>query len=238
VAGWSGGTAASTPLLGASTLGTSSSAKGPRELAVARALVRPNRKGGGTVVVFTLHRSMLLRVTVVRVFPTCEVLGTFRVRGRAGVNRLPFHGRLHGRPLANGTYRLLIGARRTPSAETTIVVARGRVSDGKLRNARRANACAPVLPIGFNSPALSVPASAVTGGGSGGDGIANAVVGAAKGVVKKGEALAGRAKEALTDPSQLSKGFLVAIGMLTLMAAALGGFLLANLYRDRDRLYR
>lgn len=181
---------------------------------------------------------MLLRVTVVRVFPTCEVLGTFRVRGHAGVNRVPFHGRVRGRPLPSGTYRLLIGARRVPSAETTVVVARGKVSEGKLRRARSANACAPVLPIGFNSPSAAFAVSDISGGGSGSDGIATAVVGAAKGAAKKGEALAGRTKEVFEDPPPLSTGFLVVIGMLTLMAAALGGFLLINLYRVRDRLYR
>jgi hypothetical protein len=181
---------------------------------------------------------MMLRVTVVRVFPTCEVLGTFRVRGRAGVNRVPFHGRVQGRPLPNGTYRLLIGARRTPSAEATIVVARGKVSEGKLRKARRANACAPVLPIGFNSPSAAFLVSDVSGGGSGSGGVATAVVSAAKGAVKKGEALAGRTKEVFDDPPPASTGFLVVIGLLTLMAAALGGLLLVNLYRVRDRLYR
>jgi hypothetical protein len=225
------------PFFGSPTAAVSPSAKGPRQLSVSNAVVRPDRKGGGTVVVFTLHRSMLLRVTVVRVFPTCEVLGTFRVRGRPGVNRMPFRGRLQGRPLASGTYRLLIGARSRPSAEATVVVARGKVSAGKLRKARRANACVPVLPIGFNSPAPSLPVSGAAGGGSGTDGIATSIVSAAKGVVKKGKALAHGAKEVLADPP-LSTAALVVVGMLTLMAAALGGVLLLSLYRQRERLYR
>jgi hypothetical protein len=226
------------PFFGSPTTTVAPSAKGPRQLSVSNAVVRPGRKGGGTVVIFTLHRSMLLRVTVVRVFPTCEVLGTFRVRGRSGVNRMPFRGRLHGRPLASGTYRLVIGARSRPSAETTVVVARGKISAGKLHKARRANACVPVLPIGFNSAAPTLPVSGAAGGGSGTDGIATAIVGAAKGVVKEGKALARGAKELLEDPPPLSTAALVVVGMLTLMAAALGGVLLLNLYRQRDRLYR
>lgn len=185
---------------------------------------------------------MVLRVTVVRVFPSCEVVGMFRVRGRAGVNRVPFRGRLHGRALPTGTYRLLIGARRLPSAETTVVVAHGKVSAGKLRKARRANACVPVLPIGFNAAAPSLPVSGVgsgvSGGGSSQDGIAPAIVSAAKGVVKEGKALAGRAKQALEDPEPLSAFILVLIGLLTLSAAVLGTLLLVELYKQRERLYR
>jgi hypothetical protein len=188
---------------------------------------------------------MMLRVMVVRVFPSCELVGTFRVRGRAGVNRVPFRGRLHGRPLASGTYRLLIGARRRPSAETTIVVAHGKVSAGKLRKARRANACVPVLPIGFNAAAPSLPvsgvASGVSGGGSSGsseEGIATAIVSAAKGAVKEGKALAGRTKQALEDPEPVSALVLVVIGLLTLMVAGLGALLLVDLYKQRERLYR
>jgi hypothetical protein len=183
---------------------------------------------------------MLLRVTVVRVFPTCEVLGRFRVRGRVGVNRVPFRGRMHGRPLPNGTYRLLVGAPRLQPAEATIVISRGRVSAGKLRKARRANACVPVLPVGFNSGGSSFLTSGVTegGGGSGTGGVASGIVSAAKGAVKEGGALAGRAKDAVEDPAPLGTLALVVIGLLTLTAAALGALLLVNVYRLRDRLYR
>jgi hypothetical protein len=181
---------------------------------------------------------MLLRVTVVRVFPTCDVLGTFRVRGRAGVNRVPFHGRLHGRPLPTGSYRLVIRARRVQPLEATIVVARGKVSAGKLRKARRANACVPVLPIGFDSAAPSFGTTGATDGGTGNDGAEAAVVSAAKGAVKKGKSLVRGAKEALEDPAPLSALALVVIGLLTLIAAALGAVVLGNIYRLRERLYR
>jgi hypothetical protein len=181
---------------------------------------------------------MLLRVTVVRVFPTCDVLGTFRVRGRAGVNRVPFHGRLHGRPLPTGTYRLVIGARRVQPLEATIVVARGKVNAGKLRKARRANACVPVLPIGFDSAAPSFGTSGAAGGGPSSGGLGSAIVSGAKGAVKQGKSLVGGAKEALEDPAALSTLVLVAIGLLTLIAAALGAFVLGNIYRLRERFYR
>lgn len=190
------------------------------------------------MVVFRLRRPMLLRVTVVRVYPTCDVVGTFRVHGRKGVNRVPFRGRLHGRPLASGTYRLLIGARRLPSAEATIVVARGKVSAGHLRKARRANACVPVLPIGFNSAVLTLPTSGVSAGPPSSEGVATAIVSAAKGAVKRGKALLGRTEQTLEDPAPLSAFVLLLVGMLTLAAAALGALLLVEVYKARDRLYR
>ena len=178
---------------------------------------------------------MLLRLTIFRVHPTCEVVGSLRVRGRAGVNRVPFRGRVGGRPLSAGTYRLLIGARvAQPTAEATIVVARGRVSPARLRKARQANACVPV--VGFD-PATPYLASITSGGAKGGGG-SSPVVLAGKGVVKKGASLATRAKGAIQDPELLSSGFLVLVGLLTLAAAGLGAFVLVNVYRLRERLLR
>ncbi len=179
---------------------------------------------------------MLLRLTILRVHPTCEVVGSLRVRGHAGVNRVPFSGRIHGRPLSAGTYRLVIGAQRTPpAAQAAIVVARGRMSSVQFRKARRANACMPVF--GFDS-ALPFVASS-TGGGTGSEaGSGNPVVKAAKGVAKKGKSLATRVKGGIQDPTPIGPGFLVLVGLLTLAAAALGAFVLVNVNRLRERSLR
>lgn len=183
---------------------------------------------------------MLLRLTIVRVFPTCEVVGSLRVRGRKGVNRVPFSGRFHGRPLSRGTYRLLIGARQgPPTGEATIVVGRGRLSAARLDEARQASACVPVL--GFDPTPLNlVASSASSSGAGGGDDKGNDVplVNAAKGVAKTAESLARRAKDAIHDPAPLSSGFLFLIGLLTLTAVALGAFVLVAVYRLRERLLR
>jgi hypothetical protein len=239
MAGWPGGAvgATSSPFMGGAATGAVS-ADAPQRLLVSRLLVRPGRKGGGTTVVFRLRGPMLLRVTVVRVFPTCDVLGAFRVRGRAGVNRVPFRGRFRGRPLSNGTYRLVVSAPGMRTAEATIVVARRKMSIGKLREARSANACVPVLPVGFDSAAAPLPVSEGSGGASGNDGVGGGIVSAAKGAVKESGALAGRAKDALKDPAPLSLLTLVLVGALTLMAAALGAFVLFNVQRLRQRSYR
>jgi hypothetical protein len=84
----------------------------------------------------------VLRFTVVRVYPTCERVGSFRVRARAGVNRVKFRGRLQGRPLAEGTYRLLVQARGTRvDGAVKLVVVREPLSRAELRRAQNANVC-------------------------------------------------------------------------------------------------
>jgi hypothetical protein len=215
------------------------SANSPRQLALSRPLVVPGRKNGGTIVLFRLRRPMMLQLTVVRVFPTCELVGSIHLRGRAGINRVPFRGRVHGKRLSYGTYRLLVGGRRAqPTAVTTIVVARGKVSAAKLRKARRANACVPTIGFDWAAPD---PYSNVTGAGtgSGGDkGISDPIVSGAKGVVKKGEELARGAKDAIEDAAPTTSAFLVLVGLLTLTTAAFGALLVVNVLRWRDRLFR
>jgi len=94
-------------------------------------------------VVFRLARPAELRITVVRVYPSCERIGTFTVRGHAGVNRIRFRGRLGGRPLAPGGYRLIIRARggRREAAAVPIVVAQGAMRAATVRQVRRASVC-------------------------------------------------------------------------------------------------
>ncbi len=177
---------------------------------------------------------MALQLTIVRVFPTCQVLGKVHVRGRSGVNRVPFRGRLHGRRLPNGTYRLLIGARRAqPTAEATVVIAHGKISAARLRKARQANACVP--PIGFSAatPAAFAASGRATGGDDG-----NPVVSVAKGVVKKAKSLTHRAKEAIEDPAPIGTGLLVLVGLLMLTIAGFGALFVVNAYRWRERLLR
>jgi hypothetical protein len=173
---------------------------------------------------------------VLRVFPTCEVVGSFRVRGRAGVNRIPFRGRLRGRPLSSGTYRLLIAARGARPVEATVVVARGKVSAAKLRKARRANVCVPVF--GFDWTASYTPSSGASGGNDE-TGVATPIVGAAKGIVQKGNPFAAaRAPHAGSDSGPLSTESLFAIGLLMLALAGLSALFLVNVVRWRERLFR
>jgi hypothetical protein len=129
-----------------------------------RSTVRPDRKDGATTIVFELSRPAIVRFTVVRVSPTCEWVGSFRVRAHAGVNRIPFRGRLHGRALPEGTYRLLVrarGARGNAAAIRIVVVDGPPLSADELRGARNANVCGETSTVNSEAaetaPGTSAP---------------------------------------------------------------------------------
>jgi hypothetical protein len=112
-----------------------------------RPTVRPESKSGATTIVFRLSRGAVVRFTVVRVYPTCERVGAFHVRARVGLNRIKWRGRLHRKPLEEGTYRLLVRARGASrdAAVLRIVVVRGKpLGARELREARNANVCGDV----------------------------------------------------------------------------------------------
>lgn len=210
-----------------------------------RWVVRPGRKNGGTVVVFTSPRAAVVRVTVVRVFPACRVMGSFRVRVRAGLNRIPFRGRLRGRVLPAGTYRLRLREVRAQedAAAVTIVVARGKTTAKRLRAARRAAACGSdealgsVLPLGSSLP----PTPGTPSGKSGETHPSVPLAEAAKAIVRQAKALTSGVKRTVQDSGPTSPLFLTLVGLLTLASVALGAFVflkIMQLAEIRDRLYR
>jgi hypothetical protein len=205
-----------------------------------RAIVRPGSKKGATILVFKLKRGARLQFTVVRVHPSCEVVGRFSVPARAGLNRVRFRGRVGGRPLAAGTYRLLVrarGARRYAAAVTLVVASNGwRPSDAKLRAARRANACNDQRAD--SAASTSEGAAAESGGQSG----AHDAVGknthsaaplfdAAIAGLRKSKAL-GAATGGLVREAGPSR-ILLALGLLTLLSALMGAGVLAYIARHR-----
>jgi hypothetical protein len=208
-----------------------------------RWVVRPGSKRG-TVVVFTSPKAALLQITVVRVFPRCKVMGTIRVRAHAGTNRIPFRGRVRGKPLPAGTYRLRLRfvGDEGDAAAVTIVVVRGKTSAKRLRAARRAAVCgddpaaASLLPVSFRWPT-----GGSVSGGSNETSPAAPLAEAAKGVVKKAKSLTSRVKRSLQDSGPITPLFLTIVGLLTLASALLGAFVLIRVLRItelRDRFYR
>jgi hypothetical protein len=164
-----------------------------------------------------------VRFTVVRVYPTCERVGSFRVRARAGVNRVKFRGRLRGRPLDEGTYRLLVrprGARADAAALKLVVVRGAPLSAQELRAARDANVCgtssaadgvAAVTALGW-SPTSRATSGSVLGTtpsdrGSGGarddDASAGSPLTAAGRVGRGAKTLGTRFTKALDDPAAI-----------------------------------
>ena len=203
---------------------------------VEKTVVRPNRRNGGTAVVFRLSRQALVRFTIVRVYPSCKHVGSFSVRAHPGLNRVRFRGRLRGKPLAEGTYRLLVHpyGEAAAAAAVTVVVVHGEASPAEVRRARRANACSPdeaqAIAIAASGHDVDSPGVASADHRAG---VVDRVVTTVKGVTKRarkvtrkiGEALP-TADDPLSDPSVL-----VILGLLTLASAVLGGFVLHSIGR-------
>jgi hypothetical protein len=208
-------------------------------LRASKSVVRPGRRDGGTTLIFTLKKGTVVRFTIIRVYPSCQRIGSFSVRAHAGINRVRFRGRLGGRPLAEGTYRLVAHARgqETAAATVTIVVVRGKMSSAELRRARRANACSAseaheidtaigVARTGSSNDHPAVKTKSVT----------DPVVGAAKAVVKKAKAVVKKAKAlpsavggAVNDG--LSEAWIVLIAVISALTFTLLGMLAPGIVR-------
>jgi hypothetical protein len=66
----------------------------------------------GTTISFRLQRRAKIAFVVRGPAPSCRIIGVQTGHGRRGLNRIYFSGRLHGRPLAPGTYSIAIEAIR------------------------------------------------------------------------------------------------------------------------------
>ena len=204
-----------------------------------RGVVRPGRKGGGTTLIFRLSRPAVLRVTIVRVYPSCKRLGTFTVRAHSGVNRVRFRGRFRGRALPEGGYRLVVRAKGATrdAAAVPIVVARGKITKAQIRKARSASVCSgSVAELASASTDPSAVAARDEGNGSGG-GLVAAVKDRVKApFVGAAGAVGGAAKDlsqGVADAaSPLSDPFVITLlGALALASALLGALVLAHLAR-------
>jgi hypothetical protein len=181
----------------------------------------------------------------VRVYPSCERLGSFTVRAHAGVNRVRFRGRFRGRALPAGGYRLVVRARgaERDAAAIPIVIARGKTSPAALRKARNGSTCTePIADLGL----ASVPGVANDQQGSNGGRLDSvkkpvvSVVGAVAGTTKTLLDGVGNRVTGAIEGSPFDDPFvLTIIGLLLLVIATLGTLLLAQvvrtLQRDRDR---
>jgi hypothetical protein len=102
---------------------------------------KQNRRS--TILTFVLKRPTRVIFTVKQLAPDCQTVGRFSVRGRAGLNRVRFSGRVGRRELAAGTYR--ITARtvngRTLQRLTIVVVDGGAPTKAELAALRASNVC-------------------------------------------------------------------------------------------------
>jgi hypothetical protein len=193
----------------------------------------PGRKGGGTTLTFRLSRPTVLRITIVRVYPSCKRLGSFTVRAHAGVNRVRFRGRLRGRPLPAGGYRLVVRARgaQRDAAAVPIVIARGKTSKAEIRKARTRSMCSnPVADIGL--PANDSSGTQAPGSGRRRvDAIKDPIVGALSAVAGTAKSLVDGVTGA-ADGSPFDDPFVLTVIALLLAAVALlATLLLAQIVR-------
>jgi hypothetical protein len=202
-----------------------------------KVVVRPGRKNGGTTLVFTVRRPGVVRFTVVRVYPTCERVGSFTVRARAGQNRVRFSGRLGGRPLDDGVYRLLAQVRghEKAVATVTLVVARGQRSAKNLRRARP-TACSQDDARAIEAAIGAAPNEDDAGGPMRLAGAVDPVLGAVKGVARTAIRIAEAAKSVPGRIRDLAAGqservVLTVVGFGLLLIALLGTLILLNIVR-------
>jgi hypothetical protein len=104
-----------------------------------------------------------------RIAPTCAGIGTFRVRGNAGKNRVRFSGRVRGRLLRPGTYQLR--ARGYPGIRVRVAILPKGSTARDARKALRARSVCPATPattLLASAPSAGEPT--VGGGTAAGDG--------------------------------------------------------------------
>jgi hypothetical protein len=95
-----------------------------------------------SILVFRLRHGGRVRFTVVEVFPLCQVVGHFTVRGHAGINRFRFNGRVRGKPLPSGTYQIGLRVRRGRLLRVTIAIFDSAISSPSLvAAAKKRNVC-------------------------------------------------------------------------------------------------
>ena len=121
-----------------------------------------------------------------QVSPNCRVEGRFVVGGHAGFNRVPFTGRLRGRALPAGTYRITARTRGggTVLRATLVIVESGPPSPTELENARHADVCGAQAALASSRVSGNAAAAApeqsgrASGGGQSGDREPGGVAGA------------------------------------------------------------
>jgi len=108
--------------------------------------VNGSRQKQRTTLLFTLRDRALVEFVVVQVAPECRRIGSFRVRGHRGVNRVRLDDRVGRHVLGPGTYELVTrpGPNTLKVTGARLVVVRGS-SRREIRTARHAFTC-PTSP--------------------------------------------------------------------------------------------
>lgn len=174
-----------------------------------------------------------------RVYPSCQRVGSFTVRARAGKNKIPFKGRVDGRPLSDGVYRVLAQVRghEKAVASVTLIVARGQRSAKNLRR-NRPTACSQADAQSIESAigAAAPPKSESGGGQVRLASIGNPIVGSVKGLSRTASRLGDAAAAVPRRIAELaeqhgSRVVLTMVGMSLLLISLIGTLVLLNIVR-------
>lgn len=170
--------------------GASSRIATVRKLRTSRPWV--NRKGSakqrGVRIHFWLSRARTVVFYVDQLSPECRYVGKFLVRGRNGRNIVRFRGRIGGRVLEPGTYRLTArprGEHGRRLAGVTIVVLEHPPGRSELVAARSRNTCPGGTPPSVLAAETVAAATGTSGGGEagGGDGLTKSPTGGVAGAI-------------------------------------------------------
>jgi len=125
----------------------------------------------GVRITFWLSRPGTVVFLVDEIAPECRYVGKFLTRGRAGRNSVRFRGRLRGRQLEIGTYRLTAhprGRRAQPLTGVTVAVLEGSPPLAEIEAAEARNTCPDGIPPSVRDAGLaSGLAGSSSGSGSG-----------------------------------------------------------------------
>jgi hypothetical protein len=128
----------------------------------------------GTKISFRLRRAAKIILVVRGPRPSCAVAGTKTIHGRRGLNRVPFSGRFHHRPLAPGTDTITVVAVRGDSRRELGTIPVQVVPPGHVPN--RSGSLPAVAPCPVNGPSssfgLALPALIVRSTGPPGQALA------------------------------------------------------------------
>jgi hypothetical protein len=143
---------------------------------ISRARVLPGRRGRNgqplTLRVW-LKRPARLVLLVQGPAPSCESAGRLRFRATRGTNRLAFTGRVRGRALAPGVYRIVVVAVR-PSGRKVIGTTQVAVGANAPNAASARFACTSAPTLNALPFLAALVAPPFTGSGSGGEAAAAA----------------------------------------------------------------
>lgn len=119
---------------------------------------RASHSERGVWITFWLSRARTVVFLVDELNPDCRYVGRFLIRGRAGRNQVPFRGRLRGRALDPGTYRLTAhprGNRARRLTGVTVVILERAPAPAEIAAARARNTCPGGTPPSLRAAAIA-----------------------------------------------------------------------------------